>query len=597
MGDPRRFSAAPVNFDRFVALNRSHSRSLSPDNELHQMLRPYQSRPTTTAMAASSFGGGQRKLSKLSLSSSSSSTSLQKSLHKVERRSTDIVTAPCTTALIMEGPATQAATPPSRSVSGGAATAACAGTSIELAAVAEQSVGLHYICVDDETAELQRSQFCVTEEVDVLLRSVQQLGCPLYNPVTDQFVCWNLHILERRSRASYGDIEGVSCDFCGDTDWLDTLVEEEKGNKDRTRRSGGLAEVKAEARVDNYAAPSPHHRFLYHCPVCAVDICRACLTEVRAEERFHVPCLQCQRCGAYETRQDAPLHQCGDKSSVKEEDDAGDLAASWVNPPRPPSEPSTTLPVTAKAPPIKRETETAATKYAGAIAMRSHVRLGLSRRGTKALVTETTTATLESTATTPMATEVEKKNGFTIPIKAILAASSSASPLNTDPTASPRVKRKHGYAPRDTTATRRKLEPRTESDERGDLPVEGLPPSPSPTPSQQHQHQRLQGALPSRGAAPKKPAEYSASTSAEQQSVTVSTARYEVHVMPRSSEEAEEVRRIAREQHLQLFPPPTTQQTSVAYFPTRLAAESCVERATVGSVEATLKRHIHDLES
>ncbi|KPA82480.1 hypothetical protein ABB37_03539 [Leptomonas pyrrhocoris] len=570
MEGQRRFSAAPVNFDRFVSLNRSQSRSLSPNNELHQMLRPYESRPTAASRS------GHRKTTSTALLSASSASSSSHPL-KVERRSIDMLNVPSSGVVTIEGPSTQAATPPSRSASGGAGTTST-GISMEVGAPAETRSELRYYNSEDDTAELERSQF-VVEEVDVLLRAVQQLGSPLYNAVTRQFLCWNLHTLEARSRASYGDTEGISCDFCGHTDWLDSLVDGEEQADDSAEGIGELSEVKKEEgeKKGGHAALPAHRRFLYHCPVCKVDICRACLAEVLADERFHVPCLQCQRCGAYETRRNAPLHQCTGTTGWKEEGELGEIP-SWI--PRPKEE----------APALPAEAVTLK-KLAGVTAIRSHVRLGLSRRRDG----DGATVAAETAREAAVITRKDSSTGHPPAVQPV--SSSSSSFLSSSAVAAPT--RKRPSATRSTTTTnvrpRATLEEQAESDDGDDLPVKEIPPQ------QQQQRRRRPGALSSRESRVKAPASSNSSLDApqaqllrlqqQQQSSVLSTARYEVHLAPQSSDEEEEVRRISREQHLLLIPAPSVGGTSVAYFPTRLAAESCVDRATVGSVEAVLKRH------
>ncbi|KPI87992.1 hypothetical protein ABL78_2928 [Leptomonas seymouri] len=577
MEDHRRFSAAPVNFDRFVSLNRANSRSLSPDDELHQMLRPYQSRPT-----AASMNGHRKALTTLSSSPSHA--------HKAERRSTDVLNATAASAVVIEGPSTQAATPPSRSVSGGAATTST-GTSMEVGGPAETRGGPHYHYVEDETVELERSQPAV-EEVDMLLRAVQQLGSPLYNPVTRQFMCWNSHVLERRSRASYGDIEGVSCDFCGHTDWLDALVEGESGNEHHADDTDALSGVKKEESETKggKTALSAHRRYLYRCPICEVDICCACLDEVRADERLHVPCLQCQRCGACETRRNAPLHRCRGPTGLKEETDPAE-GPSWAPAPKEET-PAISRCVQPPSPPV----ETTAPKVlAGLATVRSHVRLGLSRRRDSHCAATATRATRETAA-------VMRKEHSTTTLRAVQPVPSS--PSTSSILAAPTLPtRKRAYTPRSTVAasakTRAKPDEPTESDEGDDLPVEVVQQAPPALPRPQ-QRQRFQGALPSRESRARAPDSYARGSPAseqalllqQQKSSVLSTARYEVHIAPQSSEEVEEVRRISREQHLLLIPAPSVGGVSLAYFPTRLAAESCVDRATVSSIEAILKRYV-----
>ena len=600
MDDPRRFSAAPVNFDRFVSLNRSHSRSLSPDNELHQMLRPYQSRLPPTANTATAGTLVHRKAA-----TSSSLPSSKVVSGKAERRSTDMLAATSSNTVTVDASLTQAATPPSRSVSGGAATTSTIATtaSADLTNPAESRPEPQYYNVEEETAELERSQFFVPEEVDVLLSAVQLLGSPLYNPVSREFVCWKLHPLTKRSRASYGDIEGVSCDFCGHTDWLDSLVQAEPESRGGR---GALADIKKEpeSKDGHHAASQAHSRYFYHCSACKVDICGACLAEVQADERFHVPCLQCQRCGAYETRRNAPLHQCCDAAAVKAETAAeGTKATSSqaVLPPRPSMREPLSAEQTAMSPQpsllAHAATTSAPKKVAGVTTVRGHVRLGLSRRLGGAAVSATAAASTGPAHAKVTAVGLLDEEPTSAPVSSVHPAAppppraSAASNAYSTSSAIPRKRAAH--ASRSTTANtkpRAKLETSMDDSDGDDSVVEVMSPA---------LRQKPQGALPPRNVRARTPESYSSSPDTQQalllQSSILSTARYEVHLTPQSNEEVEAVRRMSREQHLLLLPAPSPRRTSVAFFPTRLAAESCVERATAGSVEAILKRHINKM--
>ncbi|RNF18952.1 uncharacterized protein Tco025E_04343 [Trypanosoma conorhini] len=127
-----------------------------------------------------------------------------------------------------------------------------------------------------------------------------QCGSPLYDPVKERWRCWNGHELRVKERSQYGDVEGVSCDFCGLTDWLDELQEAEAPTKGR-RRSRKTPKQKKSAKEP---------RYLYHCDVCEMDLCPQCAKELRADARYHVPCMQCRRCLGFMRDDEAALHHC-----------------------------------------------------------------------------------------------------------------------------------------------------------------------------------------------------------------------------------------------------------------------------------------------
>ncbi|KAG5494104.1 hypothetical protein JKF63_01939 [Porcisia hertigi] len=560
MNGPRRFSAAPVNFDRFVVLARSYSRSLSPDKELHQILRPFEDRTLTATETVKR----QSSTSRVATPQSRHEEMVRSELIDNELAATQVLdrrpysvnsksVATTRSATVDEALfSTHAATSTSRSVSGGAAAPSSFIST-------DSSYSVQGGClVGEETQDLGLTLHS-TDEVDPLLHAVLQLGSPLYDPVKRQFVCWKLHVLEGRPRAAYGDVEGVSCDFCGHTDWL------EAGDAHATTppspSRGGVRSNKGKADATALSASAPYlpqARLFYHCSSCQVDICRACVEEVLADERFHLPCLQCQRCGEFETRQNAPLHRCAEVRTPphhNECENCDKLQQFWT--PSDSDASSSRSPPTAPTLPPPRTPRASASLTCAGVPVGRPLRLGLSRSHQQVIKGESAPgAEISDNAENSVSTGLHRKrrraSPETIPTprqcakeepRDIAETSSSGDVIN----------HTHRQTKRVSTRPMRKPAPliqKEESDSEGD------------------------------------------SSRIPSGSTAFQFARYEVHLIPRTAEEAHEVGRIAREQHLVCSPPPSMGKASVFHFATRLAAETCIDRATVASLEAVLKRNL-----
>ncbi|RNF08588.1 hypothetical protein TraAM80_02697 [Trypanosoma rangeli] len=148
----------------------------------------------------------------------------------------------------------------------------------------------------DASSEANYPEENIVENTAYLL----QCGSPLYDPVKERWRCWNGHELSVKERSDYGDVEGVSCDFCGLTDWLDELQETDAPTKGKRRSR--------KPPKQNKIAKEP--RYLYHCDVCDMDLCTHCAKELRVDARYHVPCMQCRRCLLFMRDDEAALHHC-----------------------------------------------------------------------------------------------------------------------------------------------------------------------------------------------------------------------------------------------------------------------------------------------
>ncbi|KEG14267.1 hypothetical protein DQ04_00551190 [Trypanosoma grayi] len=127
-----------------------------------------------------------------------------------------------------------------------------------------------------------------------------QCGSALYDPVKEGWRCWNGHELRIKERAQYGPVDGVSCDFCGYTDWLEELREVKEVPK--TKGRGGKRPRAKTVKKETL--------YFYHCDVCGMDLCTHCAKELRDDSRYHVPCMQCRRCLVFMRDDEAVLHRC-----------------------------------------------------------------------------------------------------------------------------------------------------------------------------------------------------------------------------------------------------------------------------------------------
>ncbi|ORC93787.1 uncharacterized protein TM35_000016640 [Trypanosoma theileri] len=151
---------------------------------------------------------------------------------------------------------------------------------------------------DDTLQQVEHHEENTIENTAYLL----QCGSPLYDPVKEGWRCWNNHELRIKEREQYGPVDGVSCDFCGFTDWLEGLEEAEEEKKStKGKKRGGRKKPKTKMNEKKY---------LYHCDVCDMDLCIHCARELRDDSRYHVPCMQCKHCLMFMRSDDAVMHRC-----------------------------------------------------------------------------------------------------------------------------------------------------------------------------------------------------------------------------------------------------------------------------------------------
>lgn len=127
-----------------------------------------------------------------------------------------------------------------------------------------------------------------------------QCGSPLYDPVRESWRCWGGHELRVKERAQYGTADGISCDFCGFTDWREEVQGEEESLKPKRR---------GRKRIHRKETHEGTQCF-YHCDLCLMDLCTHCANELRDDRRYHVPCMQCRRCLVFMRSEEAALHLC-----------------------------------------------------------------------------------------------------------------------------------------------------------------------------------------------------------------------------------------------------------------------------------------------
>ncbi|KAG8347077.1 hypothetical protein TRVL_02095 [Trypanosoma vivax] len=127
-----------------------------------------------------------------------------------------------------------------------------------------------------------------------------QCGSPLYDPVSGVWLCWNNHSMQTIDLNTYGSAEGICCDFCGFTHWLDQ-PQSHRLTKNKEWSPKGL---KVEDNV-NKVIPA-----FYHCDSCGMDLCAGCALDVKNDGRYHVPCMQCRHCGLFMRDNEAMLHRC-----------------------------------------------------------------------------------------------------------------------------------------------------------------------------------------------------------------------------------------------------------------------------------------------
>ena len=111
------------------------------------------------------------------------------------------------------------------------------------------------------------------------------IGGPVWDPVQDAFLCFNLHTMERICSFD-GFPTGFSCNFCSRI----CLPPKPQEKSEKDDRCSCIA--------------------WYRCEYCDVDICEQCIGEVRADSRCHKPCLVCANCDAFVNTAEIDRHVC-----------------------------------------------------------------------------------------------------------------------------------------------------------------------------------------------------------------------------------------------------------------------------------------------
>nr|CCC89978.1 unnamed protein product [Trypanosoma congolense IL3000] len=125
---------------------------------------------------------------------------------------------------------------------------------------------------------------------------LMQNGSPVYDPVKQLWCCWEGHEMHPRKLEEYALAEGVTCDFCGESHWRQSDVDCQSNSLTNMRTiTGGNREGEA---------------LFYHCESCGMDLCFFCARDVYEDERYHVPCVQCKRCGVFLKTSEGLLHRC-----------------------------------------------------------------------------------------------------------------------------------------------------------------------------------------------------------------------------------------------------------------------------------------------
>ncbi|CCW66432.1 unnamed protein product [Phytomonas sp. Hart1] len=303
------FAPAPLNFQKFLDLTRSGSRSLSPENELRQM-------------TASSISASHTKPDAL---------------------------LSCSTVYSSDARAELLRRPSINNLPGSKLSLKASSSSVEEDFLDATESSLVMYTSDDHEDCLKKHDFaeselsgCPHHEVmrelieEFKTFSLWQYGSPFYYPVTDQFYCWNLHPLRRKYKHEYHGMDGISCDFCGYTEWLtvnDELESTLASFAKRTAFSGegrdgsttkplnprrpNQSKTKGVKEEEALEGSQPCVSF-HHCSVCQVDLCAACIADIRSDDRYHAPCQQCLRCKAYLSHLQAAAHRCrGSKFAMR----------------------------------------------------------------------------------------------------------------------------------------------------------------------------------------------------------------------------------------------------------------------------------------
>lgn len=296
-----RFTTSPVDFSRFVALTRSSSRSLSPENELKQMMLR---RGGGLPLPVSARQAGERV-------AASSERSAPPALVTGEEQGLPGSSARLA---LTEGTLTDVLRQAGEAASSVVVSSSSSSTSLQL----KGSRARHGEAIphgERGTAPAGRDAASNEAEEIYAAAALWQYGSPMYSPVTSDFYCWNYHRLRPKPRNEYGDVEGVSCDFCGFTHWANEQDGGEESapkatsTSSRGRGGGRGGTTRGRRKGPTYNEESVH-LFFYHCDICGVDVCARCLDDVKRDVRYHVPCTQCQRCGTYVALEDADEHRC-----------------------------------------------------------------------------------------------------------------------------------------------------------------------------------------------------------------------------------------------------------------------------------------------
>lgn len=135
------------------------------------------------------------------------------------------------------------------------------------------------------------------ERTAKMYAALNQYGSIQYDPSSAQFRCWNGHPLHESSVEVYPTgSEGISCDFCGWTEWKDP--------------SSPLPPTRKRNRQDEPPSSAPPSYHFFHCQTCQLDFCSQCCEDVKQDTRYHTPSYRCEGCHSYLNFRDARRHRC-----------------------------------------------------------------------------------------------------------------------------------------------------------------------------------------------------------------------------------------------------------------------------------------------
>jgi uncharacterized C2H2 Zn-finger protein len=135
------------------------------------------------------------------------------------------------------------------------------------------------------------------------MRDTELLHCgsPVFDPVCAQLRCPDGgHVMKKKEIREYDkSIDGIMCNFCATTVWFTDWP---------SRTKEGCEPV---------FAPGEPTYFL-HCHRCNLDVCEECEKEIIGDDRYHLPCMRCTRCGTFMREEEAVLHHCAVSTTAEE---------------------------------------------------------------------------------------------------------------------------------------------------------------------------------------------------------------------------------------------------------------------------------------